>query len=273
MSAEVWGGEVVDCSRWLAARRPPPLPLPVLAPPDVTPTPGGRGVGVTVGLLDGQVDPEHPDLRGARVRVRTAGGSGLSLPDPTGHATACASLLVGQGQRQVRGLLPGATLLAAAVLGAHGRCSDEHLVRAVGWVRDEGAEVLVLPFGRTRPGRSVALALRSAAEAGLQIFVAAGNLGPRTLTFPASVSGVVAVTGYDEAGILPQCSVLADLAAPGKDVPAAGWGRLVRLTGSSPAAVLAAGVWAGAGLPGRRDLAAAGTQGSEARERDRMAEV
>ena len=64
--------------------------------------------------------------------------------------------------------------------------------------------------------------------------MAAGNLGPRTLTFPASVSGVVAVTGYDDDGVLPQCSALADLAAPGRDVPAAGWGRLVRSTAPHP---------------------------------------
>ena len=169
MSAEAWGGDVVDCSRWLAARRPPPLPLPALPPPDLTPRSGGRGTGVTVALLDGQVDADHPDLRGARVRQRTTGAPALSLPDPTGHATACASLLVGQGRRQVLGLVPKATLLTAAVLGPHGRTSDEHVVRALRWVCDEGADVLVLPFGRTRPGRSVALALRSAAEAGLHL--------------------------------------------------------------------------------------------------------
>ena len=81
----------------------------------------------------------------------------------------------------------------------------------------------------------------SQAEAGTRVFVAAGDLGPDVLAFPASVSGVVAVTAYDRDGILPQCSRQADLAAPGRDVPAAGG----TLQGSAAAAVLAAGASAG----------------------------
>ena len=232
--------EVVDCARWWSTRGRPVLDMPTvrLAPHSDT----SDGAGVRIALLGGRVDVTHPDIRGAAV-VGPA-QRGANLPDPTGHATACASLLVGQGQAYVRGLAPEAELLTVPVLGFDGRTADEQIVRAVRWALVEGAQVLVLPFGRRHRGRRVAITLRAAAEAGVRVFVAAGDLGPDVLAFPASVSGVVAVTGHDHDAILPGCSAQADVAAPGHDVPAAGRDRLVRLQGSAPAAVLAAGAWA-----------------------------
>ncbi len=226
----------IDLGSWMAGRRPAVLPLPML--PELV---AGTGAGLRIALLDGQVDTAHPDLRDAQVRCWSP--RGRSEPDPTGHATACASLLVGQGTAHVRGLVPEAELLAAAVLGDNPfePGSDELVAQGIGWAAFRGAQVLVLPFGRRRVGRRVTSALRSVIASGVAVFAAAGNLGSEVLTFPAAVTGVRAVTAHDDAGLLPWCSDLADLAAPGHDVPAAGSAGRARLEGSSPAAVLAAG--------------------------------
>lgn len=228
----------LDLEAWLAGRRPPALPCPALPLPRP-----GTGAGVRIALLDGQVDLDHPDLRGARVRAWAP--HGLSLPDPTGHATACASLLVGQGVAQVRGLVPDAELLVAAVLPENPLepGADERVAQGIGWATYRGAEVIVLPFGRRRLGRRVTTALRSAVASGVAVYAAAGNIGADVLAFPAAVAGVRAVTAYDDAGLVAGCSAVADLAGPGR-VPAAGPDRRVTLHGSSPAAVLAAGVHA-----------------------------
>ena len=226
----------IDIGAWMAGRQPATLPVPMMAG-----LVGGTGAGLRIALLDGQVDTSHPDLRGARVRTWSPRGEGA--PDPTGHATACASLLVGQGVSQILGLVPDAELLAAAVLSDNPfePGSDELVAQGIGWAAFRGAHVLVLPFGRRRVGRRVTSALRSVIASGVTVFAAAGNLGSEVLSFPAAVTGVVAVTGHDDVGLLPWCSDLADLAAPGHDVPAAGANCRVRLEGSSPAAVLAAG--------------------------------
>lgn len=228
--------DAIDIGTWMGRRRPAALPLPLL--PELV---AGSGAGLRIALLDGQVDTSHPDLRGARVRCWSP--RGRSTPDPTGHATACASLLVGQGASQILGLVPEAELLAAAVLGDNlfEPGSDELVAQGIGWAAFRGAQVLVLPFGRRRVGRRVTSALRSVIASGVTVFAAAGNLGSEVLTFPAAVTGVRAVTAHDDDGLLPWCSDLADLAAPGHDVPAAGAAGRVRLEGSSPAAVLAAG--------------------------------
>lgn len=243
--------DVIDCAGWLTHRTRPMLLVPTL--PDL-PESAGRGTGVRIAMLGAVPDRAHPDLADARVRDRP--GVHITPPaEQTVVATALASLLVGQGRSQVRGLLPEAQLLVAPVLTGDGELSGEQLVRGVRWAMHQGAQVLVLPIGRRRLARGVATALRSAAATGARVFVAAGNDGPDVLAFPASVAGVVAVTAHDEHGLLPECSSWADLAAPGRDVPAAGPCGLLRLRGSSPAAVLAAGAWAMglAGRHGRRD--------------------
>lgn len=247
------GVAVVDLSRWLAVRwladrRRPPGPVPLLEYSVL-----GRdrsGAGTRIALLAGHPDLRHPDLRGARVTTRPA-GRGRASHEHTAGGTALASLLVGQGAAHVRGLVPEAQLLVAPVHDVDGACADQRIVSAVRWSLDAGAQVLVLPFVRVRPARRVAVTLRAAAEGGTRVFVAAETAGSHTLTFPASVSGVAAVTGHDRAAMLPSSSHLAHLAAPGRDVPAAGPDGPVRLTGSAPAAVLAAGAWAG--LLGRPD--------------------
>ncbi|WP_199422673.1 S8 family serine peptidase [Actinotalea solisilvae] len=268
---DVDGGEPVDvglwlAGRWLGDRRRAPLGVPRVAyPPTHLPR---TGAGVRVALLDGVVDAAHPDLRGARVwdRGRTRVPAVAATAEGSARATAHASLLVGQGERDVLGLVPDADLLVVPVLTVGGFTSDELLVRAVRRVVADGAQVLVLPFGRRRLGRRVAMVLRTVAESGVRVVVAAGDLGPDVLAFPASVSGVTAVTAHDDAGLLPGCSARGDLSAPGSDVPAAGRDGVVRLRGSSPAAVLAAGVVAAV-------LGEVHRERREAGERDRLVDA
>ncbi len=234
----------VDCRDWLShADRPlcsvPLAPRPPAAGPHA-------GSGRRIAVVGGAVHRRHPDLAGARV-VTWPEGEGVA-PDPT--ATAFASLLVGQGVAHVRGLLPRAVLLVAAVGPTEAVGADARIARSVRWALGAGAEVIVLPFSRQRLGRRVTTTLHAAIADGVAVFAAAGNLGPQALAFPAAVTGVVAVTAHDAHDVLPQCSRRADLAAPGVDVPAAGLRTRTYLHGCAPASVLAAGshlAWCEAG--------------------------
>lgn len=232
---------VTDCARWLAEHPAPELPLPRAHPPAT----GAQDAGwrVRIALLDGGVDRRHPDLVGARITTWDGvRGSAAAPVDP--RSTAYASLLVGQGSQDVRGLAPAAQLLVAPVVGVAHQRGDELVARAVRWAVAEGAHVIVLPFGRRRLGRRLAVTLRHATSAGAVVFAAAGDRGPAVADFPGSVTGVVAVTAYDEGGLLPRCSALADLAAPGRGVPVSGPAGAHRLDGSGVASVVAAGAHA-----------------------------
>lgn len=241
----------VDLTAWLTDATGPALPVPLVpAPPAPT---AGAGAGRRVALIGGNAHRDHPDLVRADV-IAWPGGRYLRADE---QSTAHASLLVGQGVVHARGLVPAATLLMAAVGSPDANGADLQIAKAVRWAVVGGADVVVLPFGRQRLGRRLTTTLHAAMAEGVQVFAAAGDLGPEALAFPASVTGVVAVTAHDGVRLLPQCSQFADLAAPGYDVPGAGLRTRARLQGSSVAAVLAAGshlAWCGAGA--RTDRAA-----------------
>jgi hypothetical protein len=225
----------VDLTAWLAASPGPDLRVPLVPAP---PAGGGpAGGGRRVALIGGTAHRDHPDLQ--RADVITWPGGRYLPPDPV--STAHASVLVGQGVVHARGVVPAATLLMAAVGSPEAAGADLQIARAVRWAVVGGADVVVLPFGRLRLGRRLTTTLHAAMAEGVQVFAAAGDLGPEALAFPASITGVVAVTAHDGSRLLPQCSERADLAAPGIDVPGAGLRTHARLQGSAVAAVLAAG--------------------------------
>lgn len=234
----------VDLAAWLTNAPAPELPVPLVPAP---PSPdGSAGAGRRVALIGGNVHRDHPDL--ARADLIVWPGGRYLRPDE--RSTAHASLLAGQGAVHTRGLVPAATLLLAAVGSVDANGADLQIARAVRWAVVGGVDVVVLPFGRQRLGRRLTTTLHAAMAEGVQVFAAAGDLGPEALAFPASVTGVVAVTAHDGTRLLPQCSQYADLAAPGLDVPGAGLRTRVRLHGSSAATVLAAGshlAWCDAG--------------------------
>ncbi|NCT89700.1 hypothetical protein GXB85_01830 [Cellulomonas sp. APG4] len=236
------GGGVTDCARWARTHVPHGVGLPVARFGEGHPDAGWR---VRVALLHGPVDTEHPDLAGARTTT-WPGVRGLHPGTPDPLSTAYAALLVGQGRAQVRGLVPAAHLLVAPVLAAGRQHADELVARAVRWAVAEGAHVVALPIARRRLGRRLSVTLRRATAAGVTVLAPAGDRGPHDVAFPASVTGVVAVAAHDGEHLLPGASELADVAAPGQDVPGAGPAGTTPLSGSAPATVLAAGAAAAA---------------------------
>ncbi len=204
------------------------------ARPGTTPT--------RIALIDGLVDRGDPDVRSARVeRVSTPWGAA----PVSRHATACAVLLIGQGVREPVGILPDAVLVSVPVLGVRERSRadrDRLIARGIAAATEAGAEVIAMPFGRADGSRRISLALDAAADSGVVLFAAAGNLGPSVLTFPANHPRVWSVTARGPDGILPDCCACADIIALGEFASS-------RLRGTSPAVVIAAGRWLRAGRP------------------------
>src|SRR3546814_5884236 len=117
-------------------------------------------------------------------------------PAPSGHGTAVASLIVGDGK--VKGAAPGAPLLVADIYGldpAGG--SAIAIARALGWMAANGVRIVTISLvGPDNP--LLAGAVSAARRKGLILVAAVGNDGPAAPpAFPASYDGVVAVTGVD----------------------------------------------------------------------------
>ncbi len=197
------------------------------------------GGGMAIGIIDGGV-AAHPSLRTA-VQQR---GFVSGAPRPSGHGTAIASLIAGQGA--VRGAAPGVRLVVADVFGTDPAGGNAlALTRALGWMVSQGVHVVAVSLvGPANP--LVQRAIQQARARGTWVVAAVGNDGRAAPpAFPASYPGVVAVTGVDGRGrVLIEAgrALHLDYAAPGADMGAAGpRGNVVAVRGTSFAVPLVAG--------------------------------
>lgn len=197
------------------------------------------GAGVRIGMIDGGV-ASHPSLGQASIEQRGFSGN----PQPTGHGTAIASLIVGN-QGPFRGAARGASLLVADVYGGNRAAgSATAVVRALDWLVARRASVINISL--VGPSNRLLLAaVRQVLARGIEVVAAVGNDGPAAPPqYPASYPGVVAITGVDARGkALIEAGKAAhlDFAAPGADMAAALPGQgYARVRGTSFAAPLAA---------------------------------
>jgi hypothetical protein len=198
---------------------------------------GARG-GPLIGIIDGGV-ASHPSLAGAAIEQNGFAGR----PQPTGHGTAVASLIVGS-QGPFRGAARGAALLVADVYGgSRAAGSASSIVRALSWLASKRPQVINISLVGPQ-NRLVARAIDALRARGIYVVAAVGNDGPAAPPqYPASYPGVVAVTGVDLRGrALPEAGKAAhlDFAAPGADMAAAVPGQgYAKVRGTSFAAPLA----------------------------------
>lgn len=194
--------------------------------------------GMRIGMVDGGV-ASHPSLRQASIEQNGFAGS----PQPTGHGTAVASLIVGN-QGPFRGAATEASLLVADVYGgSRAAGSATVIVRALGWLASKRPQVINISLVGPQ-NRLMQRAIGTLRARGINLVAAVGNDGPAAPPqFPASYPGVVAVTGVDARGkALREAGRAAhvDFAAPGADMAAALPGQgYAKVRGTSFAAPLA----------------------------------
>jgi len=210
----------------------------------------GFGGGRVIGMIDGGV-ASHPSLTGKSIEQNGFAGS----PQPTGHGTAVASLLVGT-QGPFRGAATGSQLFVADVYGgSRAAGSATSIVRALGWLSSKRPQVINISLVGP-PNRLVQRAIQIVQSRGTEVVAAVGNDGPAAPPqYPASYPGVIAVTAVDGKGrAIPEAGKAAhlDFAAPGADMAAALPGNgYTRVRGTSFASPLAAARLLLAGSPAR----------------------
>ncbi|MBI4451441.1 S8 family serine peptidase [Candidatus Woesearchaeota archaeon] len=149
------------------------------------------GSGVKIAVIDTGIDYTHPDLGGCLGQnCKVVGGYDIVNEDndpidDQGHGTHVAATAAGDGS--LKGVAPGAKLLAYKVLTADGwgywSWVLEGIERAVDPDRngryDDKADVLSLSLGGPgNPDDPISKAIDTAVSAGSTAVVAAGNSGP-----------------------------------------------------------------------------------------------
>ena len=155
------------------------------------------GAGQRLGMIDTAIDAGIPALADRRLVRRSFLSKGT--PAPADHGTAIADLLIGREATDApAGLLPGATLYAAAVFedGRDGQPEGDvvALVTALDWMIAEDVPVINLSLAGDA-NLLLRIGIQRAQSRHILVVAAAGNGGPDGR--PA-YPGVLAVTAVDQ---------------------------------------------------------------------------
>lgn len=171
------------------------------------------GSGVTLAVLDTGLDLNHPDFTN-RVVDGVNGQSfvpGESLQDGHGHGTHCVGIVAGPrasaGGRRY-GVAPDVSLLVGKVLDDSGSGSDDQILDAMDWARDQGARIISMSLGSARDGtQPYSAAYEQVASVmladGVLVIAAAGNESNRSayrrpVGNPAACPSIMAVASVDQ---------------------------------------------------------------------------
>jgi subtilisin family serine protease len=209
-----------------------------------------------IGLIDGPVVTQHPDLAGAHLR-EIPGTNGAACPQA--HSAACqhgtfvAGILSAKRGSVFPAVCPSCTLLVrpifAETTAANGdmpHARPEEVAQAILDCIDAGARVLNVSAALAQPAikneRPLGEALDHAAKRGVIVIVAAGNQGTLGSTAITCHPWVIPVVGYDLQGRLMNHSNLGSsigrrgLGAPGDRITSIGAnGKPLTLGGTSAA--------------------------------------
>ena len=157
---------------------------------------GAEGQGVTVGVLDTGIDPEHPDLKDkiAHWAEFDSMGSIIDTDNPRDsdqHGTHVAGTIVG-GNESGRwiGMAPLAQIAAGLVLDGDKGGTDAQVLAGMDWAVEKGVDVINMSLGglvmdaETPPTYSEAII--SALLSGIPVVCAIGNEGEQTSGLPGS---------------------------------------------------------------------------------------
>ena len=204
------------------------------------------GKGVTIAVIDSEIDRAHPELAKSIAERFDAVGK----PDqPHLHGTGMAGAIVAQDR--LIGVAPGARTLAVHAFSTGAtqqspQATTQSIVAGLEWALANGARIINMSFAGP-PDPFLAQHLKKASDKGAILIAAVGNAGPKSPPlYPAADPRVIGVTAIDENDQLYKGAVLGvqvAVAAPGVDVmvPAPS-GAYQLTTGTSVAAAHVSGV-------------------------------
>ena len=177
------------------------------------------GKGVTIALIDSEIDKQHAELQGAIPEELDALGVKES---PHSHGTAMAGAIV--AHNRLLGIAPGAKILAVRAFGKSNNTAEGttlSILKGIEWAVSQGAKIINMSFAGPRDP-SLERALKAAHDKGVVLIAAAGNAGPKSPPlYPGADPNVIAVTATDVHDQLfrgANQGLQVSVAAPGVDI-------------------------------------------------------
>lgn len=193
---------------------------------------------ISIGLIDGPVYLDHPDLSGGRIQEVSPGGASVCSRASSAacvHGTLVAGVLMARRDSGTPGICPGCRLLIRPIFDEALGLKDQlpsatpaTLAAAIRDAVDAGARILNLSAAVAHPSsrgeRQVEESLTYAARREVIVIAAAGNQGTLASSAITRHAAVIPVVGCDDQGRPTQESNLGSsigrrgLRAPGKSV-------------------------------------------------------
>jgi len=155
----------------------------------------GRGMNVTIAVIDSGIDVKHPELANSVADTFDALGS---KEGPHFHGTGIAGAIVAHAK--LTGSAPEARLLAIRAFGtASGKAeSTSYLVlRSLDYAVEHGAQIVNMSFAGPKDPM-IERGIAATAARGILLVAAAGNGGEKSPPlYPAANPNVIAVSGTD----------------------------------------------------------------------------
>ena len=183
------------------------------------------GSNITIAVIDSGVDLDHPELEARVVEGYDFVNDDRDADDDYGHGTLVAGVAAATTNNDIgiAGLAWNAQIMPVKVLDGQGRGVSSNLTCALYWAADEGADVInisIISFGASFGMQS---AVNHAANEGVLIFSAAGNLFEEgnPVIYPAAHENVIAVAATDKEDAhawFSSAGTFVDIAAPGVSI-------------------------------------------------------
>jgi serine protease AprX len=186
------------------------------------------GANITVAVIDSEVTPGHPALKGRVVHRRNYTAESWGNPDS--HGTAVAGIIAGDDPFK-GGVASEATIYNYKVLATNRLFNSDDFggALAIQQALEDGIDVANCSWGAGPTGPTPSREARAADAAwslGMTIVKSAGNAGarPSTMTTPADAKGIIVVgaTDLDGRAVQDYSSRGPAGAKPGPDVVAPG---------------------------------------------------
>ena len=216
---------------------------------------------ITIGLLDGPVAMDHPDLAQARIQALTTSTPAACMQADSAacrHGTLVAGMLCGPRHSSAPAICPGCTLLVRPVFtetppdrAPWPRATPDALAAAI--LESLAANVqllnlsMALVYSSGQSERQLEAALDRAAQQGVITVAAAGNQATLGSSAMTRHRWVIPVGACDLQGRPTRYSNLGHaigrrgLIAPGQDIPSLATGGMSHFSGTSAAAPFVTG--------------------------------
>jgi subtilisin family serine protease len=177
------------------------------------------GKGVTIAVIDSEVDKRHTELQG---KISEELDTLTSKEPPHSHGTAMAGAIASRDR--LLGVAPEARIIAVRAFGVSSNSAEGTslgIIKGIEWAMSQNARIINMSFAGPRDP-ALERALKVAYDKGMVMVGAAGNAGPKSPPlYPGADPHVISVTatdvkdrGFRGANQGPQLSV----AAPGVEV-------------------------------------------------------